>query len=64
MTDIGEGKDKNLIHLYTMASMPYLLKDTAWRDNFEDIFQDYMIRTKKVSMEFEEFDELLRTFIT
>lgn len=44
--------------------MPYLLKDDSWKENFEYIFDDYMLRAKKDAMEFEEFDDLLRTFIT
>lgn len=47
-----------------MASMPNLIKDKKWKEKFLVIFSDYMIRTKKVTMELEEFDILLRTFIT
>ena len=42
-----------------MASMPHLLKDTKWKDNFEVVFKDYMVRTKKDTIGFDEFDFLL-----
>ena len=52
-------KSEGLFNLFCMASMPHLLRDTKWKDNFEVVFKDYMVRTKKDSVGFDEFDFLL-----